>query len=228
MLVLKTQLVYSALNQKQCPDAQGKDETMGQPTTLLSPYHSEPEAQTSSIVDLLESLRGNLLRKANRALIPSLRAKVGADDLVQETLVRALDSYHEFQGRTHSELLLWLTTILHHVLADYRRRYEMDKRDVTREEDDPRVLDVVPARDRTPSSWCRQLEDEEKLCQLLERLSPRCRLLLISRYWEGKTFTAIGRMLSLSGSGVRKLYERTLEELRHQYVMSEQETLPTP
>jgi RNA polymerase sigma-70 factor (ECF subfamily) len=53
----------------------------------------------------------------------SLRAKVDASDLVQETMLEAYRDFARFQGRTEQEWLAWLKRILAHNAADFVRRY---------------------------------------------------------------------------------------------------------
>jgi len=68
------------------------------------------------------------MRKALLALIPNLRAFAvslsgdadQADDLVQETLLKAWDRFESFQEGTN--LLAWLFTILRNTYFDERRR----------------------------------------------------------------------------------------------------------
>ncbi len=82
----------------------------------------------------LLSFRDYLLLVANEEWDPTLQAKAGASDLVQETFVRAQRGFHGFQGRSVAEWKAWLRTILIRHLANQRRRYVATaKRQVLRE-----------------------------------------------------------------------------------------------
>jgi len=68
------------------------------------------------------------LRRQIGALLPELRAfarflardRTAADDLVQETILRALSALHQFQ--TGTSLKAWLFTILRNAFYELRRR----------------------------------------------------------------------------------------------------------
>src|SRR5262245_4471616 len=82
----------------------------------------------------LEACRGYLLSVAEGELAPELRAKGGASDLVQETLLEAYRDFPRFHGRTEDELLAWLRRLLLNNLADFTRQYRAtDKRRLDRE-----------------------------------------------------------------------------------------------
>src|SRR4051794_34643341 len=73
--------------------------------------------------EALEGFRTYLLAVANRELDTDLAAKVGASDLVQETLLAALRDAPTCRGRTREDLRPWLKAILGHVLANTRRHF---------------------------------------------------------------------------------------------------------
>src|SRR6185437_10192427 len=84
---------------------------------------------------LLENCRPYLLLIANEELDTDLRPKLGASDLVQQSIIEAQRDFAGFRGVTHGELLAWLRRILHHNLADARRHYrEADRRRLDREQ----------------------------------------------------------------------------------------------
>jgi hypothetical protein len=71
----------------------------------------------------------------SKGLDADLRSKGGASDLVQQTFVEPPQDFARFQGRSRREPRNWLVGVLHHNLADFRRRYrDRAARQVTREE----------------------------------------------------------------------------------------------
>src|SRR6516165_9532244 len=82
----------------------------------------------------LERFRSYLLLLARARLDPLVRAKVGASDVVQQTLLAAHRDYAQFRGRTVGEQAAWLRQILAHTLANVVRDLRRDRRDVAREQ----------------------------------------------------------------------------------------------
>lgn len=82
------------------------------------------------------------------------RNRYEAEDLVQETLVQALQSFHRFTPGTNCRA--WLITILHHVRSNRIRARQ--RRPVTEDVDD-RIAETVPFVPAVPD----HLTDEEIL-----------------------------------------------------------------
>src|SRR5215831_16271081 len=80
-----------------------------------------------------ELFRSYLLLLARVRLDPMVRAKVGASDVVQQTLLEAHRDFAQFRGRTVGEQAAWLRRILARNLANVVRDQRRDKRDVARE-----------------------------------------------------------------------------------------------
>src|SRR5690606_37592133 len=78
---------------------------------------------------LLEAYRPYLLAIANSELPDGLNGKVGASDVVQDTLVKGLKSFGTFLGGTPDELGGWLRQILLHELANHVQGFRTAKRD---------------------------------------------------------------------------------------------------
>src|SRR5215470_9019609 len=78
----------------------------------------------------LERFRSYLLLLARVRLDPMVRAKVGASDVVQQTLFEAHRDLAQFRGRTVGEQAAWLRQILARNLANVVRDLHRDKRDL--------------------------------------------------------------------------------------------------
>src|SRR3954470_4208464 len=85
------------------------------------------------------------------------RNRAEAEDLVQETLVQALQSFHRFSPGTNCRA--WLITILQHVRSNRRRK---QGRFIIDANFDERVTNVVPFVPPVPD----HLTDEEILLAL--------------------------------------------------------------
>jgi len=168
---------------------------------------------------LLEWVRPYLLRVANDELDSSLRPKVAASDLVQQTFIEAQQGFAEFRGASQAKLTGWLRGILRHNLADARTAYHKTaKRQLKQEQ----LLDAAPlgeqlARD-TPSPLDRVIADEEerRLELALGRLSEDHRRVIALHHREGKSFVEIGAAMGRSADAVRKLWFRAVEALRQE------------
>src|SRR5262245_20873756 len=78
--------------------------------------------------------RDYLLLIASARLDPRLRAKVGASDIVQQTLLEAHRDAAAFRGTTDAQRYAWIRQILARNMANALRDHTRDKRDVSREE----------------------------------------------------------------------------------------------
>jgi RNA polymerase sigma-70 factor (ECF subfamily) len=168
----------------------------------------------------LEACRGYLLLVAQGELAPELRAKGGASDLVQETLLEAYRDFDRFRGGTEDELLAWLRRLLLNNLADFTRRYRATgRRQLDRE--------VAPAGDSSaepggglvaagpsPSSAAAAGEEAEAVLRVLDRMPEEYRRVIVLRYQDGRPFEEIGNELGLTANAARKLLLRAIERVQ--------------
>src|SRR6188474_3960285 len=90
------------------------------------------------------------------------RNRADAEDVVQETMIQALRSFHRFQPGTNCRA--WLTTILQRVVSNRRRG---KGRSIVVSDPDDRIADAVPFVPPVPQD----LTDELVLSGL-QRLAP--------------------------------------------------------
>ncbi len=172
---------------------------------------------------LLDVCQGYLLGVANRELDSALAGKLGASDLVQESLVEAQRGIFAFRGESEAELLAWLRQILKNNLADVHRRYlQTEKRAVIRERpidgDGSGPIGAEPEDWDTPSRLVGQQDEERALLQALTRLSEDYREVIQLRNWQLLSFAEIGRKLQRSEDAARKLWARAIEQLQREMV----------
>jgi RNA polymerase sigma-70 factor (ECF subfamily) len=171
---------------------------------------------------ILEACRGYLLLIAQQEIQPDLRAKAGASDLVQQTLLSALGDFDRFQGNSEAEILAWLRQLLLHNLTDFARLYRAtDKRQISREV----ALDTGnPAAQRaanvgsdaSPSGEVIAREEARQVQQALERLPEDYRRVLVLRFQEDRSFEEIGRLMNLSANAARKLWLRAIKRMQQE------------
>ncbi|MGH2690234.1 MAG: sigma-70 family RNA polymerase sigma factor, partial [Actinomycetota bacterium] len=164
----------------------------------------------------LEACRAYLLLVAERELDPTLRAKGGASDLVQQTFLEAHQDFGRFTGGSADELRAWLRQMLLHNLANFARRYRRaGKRRLDREAAvGSRGWADLPADTSSPSRRAAAQERDEALEQALARLPDDYREILVLRYWEGCRFEEVARRMGRTANAVRKLWGRAIERLQ--------------
>jgi len=152
----------------------------------------------------------------------SLRRKVDASDLVQETLLEAFRDFERFDGRTEREWLAWLRKILNHNAADFVRRYRVAaKRAAGREASfrdpaDSRSPGVPePAADQpTPSQEFLRLDAELRVTAALAELPPDYQEVIVLRNLQRLSFNEVAERMSRSRPAVQMLWMRAIRKLR--------------
>jgi RNA polymerase sigma-70 factor (ECF subfamily) len=172
---------------------------------------------------LLEQVRAWLRRRATALLDGRLRGKVDASDVVQDTLLKAIQHQEQLRGQTPAEREAWLRRILANTLADTVRRFLAgQKRDVGREQSlheavrqSSERLHVWLADGRTPP------EDEavrnERLLRLAEELAELPedqREAVRLKHLHGLSVGEIARQTGKTPAAVAGLLRRGLETLR--------------
>ena len=150
-----------------------------------------------------------------------LSDKEDAKDVVQEVFLSAYKSKGSFQGK--SSPLTWLTSILHHKIADiYKKRYNgntqlfsvdhfFDKHGEWIETD---VADPWEQDDYAVSALLNNADFYQVLNECLERL-PRQWLMVVNKcYLQEQKATEICRELNLSTANYWKLLQRSRLQLR--------------
>jgi len=117
---------------------------------MLSDLNAEPANTNAMIIDLIPALRAFA-----RTLC---RNPTDADDLVQETLVRAINSLHQYEQGTR--LKSWLFTIMRNTFITSARKYARER---------PGSDGCVSQLGSTPpgQDWSRALHEVEEAMQRL-------------------------------------------------------------
>ena len=176
--------------------------------------------------NLMVACHKYLLSIATQTLNDSLRAKLGASDLVQETALEAHRDFCHFDGERLEELLAWLRQILLHNAANANRHFQQtEKRKVSREiawdiaaQNGEDVADDSPS----PRAWLDSLEEQQMIEQSLARLPDDMRQAIVLRNKQHLTFAEIGVQLQRSDAAARKLWARGIERL-HQILSNRDE-----
>jgi RNA polymerase sigma-70 factor (ECF subfamily) len=153
---------------------------------------------------------------------PSLRAKVDASDLIQQTLLEAHRGFGRFQGVTEGEWLAWLRRILDNNAADFVRRYRgTGKRQVGKEvriarpNDSSAVGSPEPAaNEESPSAAAVRAEGELALTAALAKLTPDHREVIVLRNLQRLPFDEVAKRMERSRPAVQMLWMRAIQKLQ--------------
>jgi RNA polymerase sigma-70 factor (ECF subfamily) len=194
-------------------------------TTLIEAAHRGDDA---ALGEICERLRDYLLLTAGQGLGSELRPKVGASDIVQQSLLEAQQGFHRFSGASRDDLRAWLLKILEHNLIDSARRYRRtQQRDYSREVsiDEGDKQREIPGPQKTGSSeYCRR-ETGEQLLRAIEELPQRQQQIIELRHRHGLGYAEIAKQLHVSEEAARKIWSRAVESLRQK--LSQKDDLPS-
>jgi RNA polymerase sigma-70 factor (ECF subfamily) len=172
----------------------------------------------------LERFRSYLLLLARGRLDPGVRAKVGASDVVQQTLLEAHRDLAQFRGRTVAEQAAWLRQVLARNLANVVRDLRRGKRDPARErplqagldESASRLEGWLAAEQSSPSQRLERQERAVRVAEALAALPENQREAVVLRHWHGCPLAEIAARLGCTTAAVTGLLHRGLRNLRKQ------------
>lgn len=159
-----------------------------------------PMKPNNEIIAVIEPLIPPLRRYA-RAL---LRGRDDADDLVQDTLERALARWH--QHRRSASARAWLFTILHNLAMDRLRRR-------ARQGSTERIEDVTDARLTTPATQTAGI-DQRDLLSLIAKLPEDQQSVLLLIGVEDLSYAESAAVLDIPIGTIMSRLSRGRERLR--------------
>jgi RNA polymerase sigma-70 factor (ECF subfamily) len=166
----------------------------------------------------LSATRSYLRKIADEEIGGVLKAKEGASDIVQDTLLEAFRDFGQFRGTTPNELRAWLRRILIHNIGRAANYYSRKKREASLEV--PGLLASsraeaagIIADTTSPSAVVIREELVTMVAEVLSQLSERDRQLIVWRL-EGCTFEEMGRRAGYSAPAAQKNWLKALERAR--------------
>jgi RNA polymerase sigma-70 factor (ECF subfamily) len=185
-----------------------------------SPGEGPPGSDTGRLLaearagnrDALDALfarhRGRLLAFLRARMGPAAGSTVGAEDLLQETLLEAARKLGAFEDRGPASFYRWLVAIARFKVSEAGRARRAAKR--SREE--PLAADP-PGRGTSPSGGAARAERADLLREALEGLPEAQAEAVRLRYLEGCTVAETAERLGRSPAAVKALVSRGLEGL---------------
>ncbi|MBI2825224.1 MAG: sigma-70 family RNA polymerase sigma factor [Planctomycetia bacterium] len=162
----------------------------------------------------IESYRNYLLLLANMKIAPAMRCKIGASDLVQETMLAAHRDRERFRGGTEAELRQWLVRVLTCNLLDAEKALRRRCRDVGRETsvfEEPAGALVDPSL--TPGRKAVRAEEHAALLTAIERMPEHYGQVLVLRSIEQLSFSEVSLRTGKSVEAVRHIWFRAVKQL---------------
>jgi RNA polymerase sigma-70 factor, ECF subfamily len=173
---------------------------------------------------LLERHRSRLKRMVAVRLDCRLASLVDPSDIVQEALADASHKLDHFLRDRPLPFYPWLRRLAwERIIQLHRRHLRAQKRDVTREERLDLILpeesaiqlaDRLIASGSTPSERLLRDEQGRRLREVLERLIPIDREVLVMCYLEELDFGEIAAALGITKNAVKVRHFRALERVR--------------
>lgn len=137
-----------------------------------------------------------------------------AEDVVQETFLRAYRSFGQFEAR--AQFGTWLHRIAVNCSLDLlrsRQRQNEQRQTAATEEDDDPVMNL-PSNEPGPDRLVLNDEVRRRLAATLKRLSPTERAAFVLRHYEGKSIEEIGAELKLGANATKNSIFRAVQKLR--------------
>lgn len=171
----------------------------------------------TALGQLFQRLRPQLLRLASRDLGSDLNAKVGASDVVQKSLMEALDAFDRFSGGDEADFRAWVHRILNNNLIDTARQFRTSQKRCTDREVPIEAFggDVKSTRlVKSVSSIVRRKETDDELFRAVARLPDRYRKVVELRFRNSLSHAEIATEIGISEVAARKVLSRAIEQLR--------------
>lgn len=172
--------------------------------------------------DLLERYRGYLRVLAGLHLHALLRGKLDPSDVVQQTMLRAVQGFDELRCREPAVVAAWLRQTLARTMADLARDFFRGKRDVSLERPLEADLDrssaglvgLLADGEPSPSQQLEQAERQLRIADALLRLPEAMREAVVRKHLQGYSLAEIAAHLGRTPAAVASLLRRGLEQLR--------------
>lgn len=189
--------------------------------TLTQVIHEAQAGSADAQDELFTQVQAYLKFIANEHFQAS--GKAGVSDIVQQSMIRAVEKINGFRGSSFDEFKGWLRQIVVNEARQTSRKLRADKRDARRERsiDSPSVDSVkrFDFADSFPTPGTNAMADENaaEIMNALAKLPENFQQVIRLRNWDRMQFGQIAEQLSMSVSGAAKLWYRALVELQKQF-----------
>lgn len=136
--------------------------------------------------------------------------KSQAEDLTQEVFIKVLKAFPTFQNR--STLKTWILSIAKHTGIDHHRRKRLIRFS-------SQLLAILPSKNGLPEQALEEKEERARVAELLHRLVPKYRMVIILRNVNELSVKETAEILGWSESKVKVSYHRALKQLRNDLLL---------
>jgi RNA polymerase sigma-70 factor (ECF subfamily) len=149
-----------------------------------------------------------------------------AADIIQEVFIKVWKNIHHFDG-TKASFKTWIFTIARNTTTDFLRKKksllfsDMPNRASGKKENDEEMnsfAENIPDNNLLPDEALQKLqdktEDQRFLNDILEKLHPNYREVLVLHYQEEMAFEEIGKILGKPLNTIKSQHQRAIMELR--------------
>ncbi len=141
-----------------------------------------------------------------------------AEEVLQETFVRALESIDRFQWQGDDSVFTWLCGIAKHAILKSAEKAQREQQAGSAQH--------LPAPGTSPSAALRRHERFDRLKESLASLSPEYRKVVTLARLEGLKIKEIARRMNRSPNAVAHLLARALKQLKREFGDTESFNLP--
>lgn len=191
---------------------------MTPPPNLSDLVEKAHNGDRSALDRLLEVYRERLESHIVFRLGAALRGKVEIDDVVQDTLLKAFESFRRFEWQGEGSLFRWLCGIAENRLLDladrHRRKLQL------------RLDRDVRASGESPSVGVRREERFDRLEESLAKLSEDHRKVILLARIEGLPLAVVAERMNRTPNAAAQLLWRALQKLRLHFGDTESLHLP--
>ncbi len=151
---------------------------------------------------------------AHARLGPTLRSRVEVDDVVQDTMVRALDSLGDFESRASGSFGAWLCRIAENVIRNLAAHHGAARRNADAEVDRAsRVLAGARTTAAGPMTRAADHDEFRALGAALDGLDDELREVVLLRHFQECTIDEIAEHTRRSPTAVRRALGRAMRTL---------------
>lgn len=135
-----------------------------------------------------------------------------ARDVVQEAFLSAYQSLGSFKGE--AQFFTWLYRIAVNTAISHKRKQRVGLSLETARSEDAAIEPIDPSEASQPSQVLERKEEEYRIQQALNRLSPEHRAVLILKDIEGQKYETMAAILEVPIGTIRSRLHRARSELR--------------